>query len=570
MGFHYPQHLALFIVLLAVLALTVWSRWKRRRDLTSLGDWRLLRNLIDVPSLFRRQRKDVLSLVGLGVLIFATSGPQFGSQMKEVKQRGVDVFIAMDTSRSMLAEDIVPSRLDKAKRSLGLLVRNLSGHRTGIIAFAKEAIVQCPLTIDTEAAQMFLEVLDTNTIPRQGTSIGAAIRLALDSFPKEDKTGRAIVLLTDGEDHQSDPIGAAHAAKEAGVVIFTIGIGTSKGEVIKNRNEQGQVTEFHKHKGEMVVSRLDDASLTKIAEITGGKYFRASSSDGEIDEIASILNGFDKKEFTSKTYERLQERYQIFGIFVFLLLLIEFLYAEKSGQWARIRGNISGRWLGSVMLLFLFSTTAHADIKTHIVRGNELVQKKDFSGARAEFESARIDAPEEPLIPYNIGTVYYLEGKLDDAKREYETALALAKQPQLKSMVNYNLGHVLFSMNQRDAAIEKFKESLRTNPGDVDAKYNIEYIKAGHQPPPQQQQQPQKNDSNQGQDKKDETANAQESKEGDKSQTEKEGTISKENAEQILQMLQSQESEKMKDSKPIRVLQPKDDQKEDKAAGEDW
>lgn len=569
MGFHYPVFFMLYVLFAVAIAFTMWSRWKRRRDLRALGEWRLLKKLIDSGSLIRRKRKEVLGLVGLAILIFSTTGPQFGTNLKEVKQRGVDVFIALDTSRSMLAEDISPSRLEKAKRSLGLLVRNLAGNRTGIIAFAKEAIVQCPLTIDTDAAQMFLEILDTNTIPLQGTSIGDAIRLALTSFPKEDKTGRAIVLLTDGEDHQSDPIGAAKEAKEAGVVIFTIGIGTPKGEVIKNRNDQGQITEFHKYKGEMVVSRLDDASLTKIAEITGGKYFRASSSDMEIDEIGSILNEFDKKEFATKTYERLQERYQFFVLLAFILLLVEFFYGEKSNQWLRIKSVLNAKFFSILTLALLWNYPAQADIKNHIRRGNDFLKKNDFAAARAEFESARIDAPEEPILPYNIGTVYYLEGNLEEAKKTYEQALSLAKHPQIKALINYNLGHLLFAMNEREQAIEKFKDCLRNNPADVDAKYNIEYIKAGHQPPPQPQKQPNKDDKGQGQEKKEQSANVDEGNEG-KDQQKKEGDLSKENAEQILQMLQSQESEKIKSSKPVHAVQPKKNKNNDKAIGEDW
>ncbi len=556
MAFHYSQTFYLFIPFALLLGVYAWSRINRLRELARLGDWRLIKELVPIPALRRRRTKDGIGLVGLFFLIFAATGPQFGSKLKEVKQRGVDVFIAMDTSRSMLAEDVPPSRLDRAKRSLGVLTDKLGGNRIGIIAFAKDAVVQCPLTVDNEAARMFLDILDEKAVPRQGTSIGDAIRLALQSFPKDDKSGRAIVLLTDGEDHESDPVGAAKAAKEAGVVVFTIGIGTSKGEVIKDRDDQGKTVGFHKFQGEMVLSRLDDGLLNQIAQITGGRYYRASSTDSEIDEIADILNGFDKKEFASKIYERLQERYQFFLLIAFLLLLIEFFFGEKPGQIARMRKKFL------LIALLLMPMAAQADYKDHVRRGNKLLQGGDTAGARAEFENARIDLPEAPFLPYNVAATYYLEGNMEEAQKQYEQALAMTDDSSFRSMIHYNMGHMFFNKGESAKAIEHFKESLKLNPTDMDAKYNIEYIKAGKKPknPPQQQKQQ----------KQDGKGEQKEQKQGEAKDEKKPGDISKENAERILQMMKDQESEKMKeaDMRKPGLKKPKD--KKENEAGEDW
>lgn len=578
MSFHYPVALYLFILGAAMVGLHFWSRWKRKMDIQSLGDWKIIRQLVPVEALVRRGIKDIWVLVAFLLLIFTTAGPQFGNRMKEVKQRGMDVFVAVDTSRSMLAEDVAPSRMDRAKQSLSLLIQKLGGNRVGIIAFAKFAVIQCPLTVDTEAARMFLDLLDTNTVPKQGTSLGDAIRLGIQSFNKEDKSGKAIVLLTDGEDHESDPMGAAKLAKENGVVIFTIGIGTTKGEVIKKRDENGNVQEFLKHKGEMVLSRLDDTLLSKIAATTGGRYYRASSSDQEIDEIADILNGLDKKEFATKLYERREERFQWFGWVAFLILLIEFFVSEKAGQWQRIRA-IRFKQAVTAAVCLLFIGTAQADVKDHVRRGNQLLKKKDFAGARAEFESAAIDAPEAAFLPYNIATTYYLEGNFEEAKKRYEQALTMAKDPILKEQANYNLGHVMFHSGDKPGAIEKFKECLRINPSDEDAKYNIEYIRAGKSPknPPQQKQnqQQQQQQQNQGGDKKpgdqkDQQGQQEEKKQNDqKDQEQKEkGDLSKEDADRVLQMMNDQEKEKQKDAKQMRMGQQKKDEKED--SNEDW
>jgi Ca-activated chloride channel family protein len=566
MGYHYPENFAWFAAWALLIAVYAWSRWKRLRDLKQIADTRLLPQLVSIRALERRRFKDKVALIGLLLLIFATCGPQFGASMKEVRQRGVDVFIAMDTSRSMMAEDVPPTRMDHAKRALGLLIDKMQGNRIGIIAFAKRALVQCPLTVDSDAAKMFLDVMNDHTVPEQGTSIGDAIRLAIERFPKDDKGGKALVLLTDGEDHESDPLGAAKAAKNAGVTIFTIGIGTTKGEVIKNRDENGNVTGFLKHDGEMVMSHLDDGLLTDIANATGGKYYRASSTDREIDEIAETLSAFNKNEFATKTFERLQERYQYPLGLALMLLLLEFFFAENPGQRDRLRNGLTMRSLRALpLLVLLFAVPAHADFKDHVRAGASYLRKGDFEKARAEYESAQIDEPESPLLPYNIAATYYGEGRLDDAVKQYTRAWNMTIDSGLRAKIAYNWGHALFSKGDNAGAIEKFKECLKITPNDQDAKYNIEYIKSGKKPPQQPQQQ--KPQQGQGQQKQ---ANAQQ---GQPKET-KPGDMSKESAEQILQMMKEEESEKMKQSPPAKVGASDQDRKNKKDkqgdTGEDW
>lgn len=516
-----------------------------------------------MEALLRRKKKDLFALLAFGFLLIASVGPQFGTRLKEVHQKGVDVFIAIDTSRSMLAEDVPPSRMERAKRGLSLLISKLEGNRIGIIAFAKYAVLQCPLTVDTEAARMFLDILDENAVPAQGTAIGDAIRLAVQNFSKDDKTGKAVVLLTDGEDHRSDPEAAAELAKENGVVIFTIGIGTTQGDVIKKKDESGKVTEFLKHNGEMVMSRLDDGLLTKIATLTRGHYYRASSTDQEIDEIADQLNGFDKKEFSSKIFEQYEERYQIFALIGLLFLLLEFFFAEKPRQLVRVKNKMVAlklRWLAALLLLLLPHNSS-ASLKDHIIEGNKLLKGGDTKGARLEFESARIDAPDEAFIPFNIGTTYLLEGNFDDAKRSYEQASQIAKTRELKAQIAYNLGHVAFYEGKREEAIKHFKDCLKLTPNDVDAKYNIEYIRAGKtpkQPPPQQQKQDQNKSDQSPQNNESNDEGKQEQKQND----------AKENAERVLQMIEEQEKEKLKNAKTIPMGQSKKDKKNEST--EDW
>ena len=586
-AFRHPIAFFLYAPYAVLIALFAWSRFKRRRELKALGDWRLLAELVPLNGLKRRRHKDRMTLVACAVLIFAAAGPQFGSRLKEVKQRGVDVFIAVDTSRSMLAEDVPPSRLERAKQSLSLLIGKLDGNRVGVLAFARRAVMQCPLTVDTGAARLLLETVSVNTVPEQGTAIGSAIRLALARFPQKTQSGRAVVLLTDGEDHESDPIGAAKEAKAQGVVLFTIGIGTSKGEVIKNRDADGKVTEFLKHNGEMVISRLDDALLTKIAEITGGSYFRSTSTDHEIDEIADVLNGFEKRELSTKVFERLQERFAPFTLFALFLLIVEFFFAETPGQGRRVAGGFrqlwwrrSARTAATAALLLLTCAIAKADIRSQIREGNRLVTKGDLDGAARQFESAQIDDPENPLIAFNLATVAHLRGKEDESLKLFERADALTKDPALHARIAYNAGHVLFQMGKSPEAIEKFKESLRLNPHDMDAKYNLEYIRSGKKPqakaskpdeskspPPSPSAGPSQSPKpSEGQKSPDKQGDASPSPEPGASPTPKPGELSKEDAERVLQMSQDEESEKLK-ARPIRPLGSKEPPA---ASGEDW
>jgi Ca-activated chloride channel family protein len=598
MGFHHPTAFFLLIGFALAWGVFKWARARRRRDLQRIGDWRLVSGLVPVVALRRRRVKDRVALGALLLTIIAATGPLFGTRLKEVKQRGVDVFICIDTSRSMLAEDVAPNRLDRAKRSLGVLIEKLAGNRVGIVAFAKRAVLQCPLTIDPDAARLFLDSVTDHTVPEQGTGVGSAIRLALGRFPKDAKGGRAIVLLTDGEDTGSEPEEAAHEAKKAGVPVFTIGIGTTKGEVIKDRDEQGNVTSFHKYKGEMVVSHLDDAMLTKIAEITGGAYYRASSTDAEVDEIADTLNGFKKRDFAMHIYDRLQERYQPFAILALFLLLLEFFLAETPGQKQRIAARLATlrrkepetktpAAVALVILALLAPGVARADVRDRIREGNRLFQKKDFAGAAAAFESAANDDPDSPEIAFDLATAYYAAGKTDDALKAYDRAATLAKTPATKARIAYNQGHALYNSGKAPEALEKFKETLRLDPTDADAKYNVEYIRSGKTPPqpkpnpsPSPNNQNEKNDKDkkgqgqQNQQKQDQGkkgGEGQDQQNKDQNQSEepqpKPGELSKEEAEQILQMSKEQEQEKMK-ARPVRPLGDKNEKPA--AGGEDW
>ncbi|HMB69760.1 MAG TPA: VWA domain-containing protein [bacterium] len=320
MRFGHPELLmALWPALILVPVFLVWAFRSADRARRALLAEELLPKLARGWNPGRRRLKAVLQGTALLLLLFALTGPRVGSRETTVKRRGADLMFAIDTSLSMQAADIPPSRLAKARRQVSALFERLDGDRVGIVAFAGSAFLQCPLTLDYGAARMFLEVLDENAVSRPGTNIGAAIRSAMDAFPDSLGAGghEAILLITDGEDHYGDAVEAAEEAAKRGIRIYTIGIGSETGEPIPVRDG------FKKdRKGDVVLSSLDAETLERIALATGGEFHRATTGELELDRIYDSLSRLEEKELASRSFTQWEERFQFpLGLALFLLLL---------------------------------------------------------------------------------------------------------------------------------------------------------------------------------------------------------------------------------------------------------
>jgi len=284
--------------------------------------------------------RHLLFLLAVALLIVAAARPMWGARVNEVARRGVDVIIAMDTSLSMDAEDVKPSRLRKAKLEMSGLVDRLRGDRVGLVAFAGTAFVQCPLTLDHSAAKMFLEIMDTRLIPEPGTAIGRAISTSVEAFRSRERKYKTLVLLTDGEDHEGDPLAAARAAAEEGVVIHTVGIGSTAGEPIPMRDETGKISGYKKDRGgEVVTSRLDEETLRAIAATTGGIHVRATQGEVELDTLVAEISGMEKRELQSRMHAGLEERFQ-YPLALSIALLIVWLAIPDLGRARRSRKEV--------------------------------------------------------------------------------------------------------------------------------------------------------------------------------------------------------------------------------------
>jgi Ca-activated chloride channel family protein len=335
MRFYEPIYL-LGILLIPVIALFFWWAIDRKKKLLArFGDMPLIMRAASGISFKRQASKVTMLCAAVLFLSLAAAKPQIGTHMELMKREGIDIIIAIDVSGSMEAMDVTPgpiSRLAKAKQEIRSLINpeRLQGDRVGLVAFAGEAFIQCPLTLDYSAARIFLDVINTDLIPSPGTDLGAAIRKAAEGFIRRERKHKVLILITDGEGHGSDPTKAAEDARKEGVKIYTIGIGNPEGEPIPIYNRRGERVGFKKDKeGEVVISKTDITSLQKIALATGGKFYRASPSELELDKIYEEIAGMEKKELEGKLLLQYDDRFQWPLAIAMLFIIWELFLPER-------------------------------------------------------------------------------------------------------------------------------------------------------------------------------------------------------------------------------------------------
>ena len=300
-----------------------WSELRKIRRLKKFTATKLLSKLSESHSKPKTIARNVIYSVAILLLFLALAKPQWGKSQRKATPSGIDVLLALDVSRSMLAEDIKPNRLERAKRKISDLLGMLRGDRVGLVAFAGTSFVQCPLTLDYSAARIFLNAIDTDLIPVQGTAIGDALRKSVKAFRAEEKKSKAIILITDGEDQTGEAVQAAKEAREVGVKIFTIGIGKEIGAPLPNPDKTGGF--LKNEEGEVILTKLDETTLQKISLETGGSYVRSVTGDIDLKTIYldQINQNLEKKKFKSERRKIWQERFQWFIFPALLFLLYE-------------------------------------------------------------------------------------------------------------------------------------------------------------------------------------------------------------------------------------------------------
>lgn len=331
--FAHTDYLWTLLALVPLVFLAIWNVYQRRVKLGELGKPALVNQLLGGFSEKNRNIKSGLLFLSLVFIILAIANPQIGSKYEEVKREGVELMFCLDVSNSMLAEDIQPNRLERSKQAISKLVDELGSDKIGLIVFAGQAYTQLPLTTDYAAAKLFLSSVNTDIVPVQGTAIGAAIDLATNSFGKNESNNRAIVVISDGENHEDDALEQAKIATEKGIKVHTIGMGSPQGAPIPII-EKGKISGYRTdEEGNTVLSKMNETMLAEVASAGSGSYTRATNSDVGLGELLSRISKMEKKEFGKKMFTDFEDRFQYFLAIAVILLLLELFLPEVRWSW---------------------------------------------------------------------------------------------------------------------------------------------------------------------------------------------------------------------------------------------
>ena len=327
--FAHPEYLYLLFTLPALIVIYIYAVVIRTKALKKYGNQALIAQLMPEVSTKRQHLKFWTLLAAISVLVFVIAGPQFGSKLETVKRQGVEIMICLDVSNSMLSEDIKPNRLERAKQMLSRMVDTFTDDKVGLIVFAGEAFTQLPITSDYISAKMFLATINPSMVSTQGTAIGAAINLALRSFTPNESSGKTILIITDGENHEDDAVKAAMSASEKNITINVVGIGTPQGAPIP----VGGANNFMKDgAGNVIVTQLNEQMCQDIAAAGRGIYVRADNTNSAIRTLQNEIDKMDKSELDSKIYSEFDEQFHTLAWIVLALLLIEFIIMERKSR----------------------------------------------------------------------------------------------------------------------------------------------------------------------------------------------------------------------------------------------
>lgn len=543
--FRHPWALLWIPTFLAgAMLLRLWADRRRVQWMAILGRIETLKRLYPSQVGERRRIQFWLSAGGISFLLFAMAGPQWGIELAMSTARGLDVVVAVDTSLSMLTEDTAPNRIGKAKDELVQILDGLRGERVGIIAFAGAAYVQCPLTTDLDAAKSFLNSLKVGMVPQPGTALAAALDLGTSMLSKH-AGHKAMVLITDGEDHMGHSLEAARQAAQTGTQIYIVGVGTPEGGPIPLRDDQGRVTSYKKDKkGNTVISRLGEESLVLIAKASSGAYFRATTDESEVATIVKNISQIERSKILTGSQPRYRNRYRLPLALAMLLLFMEMIIPE-SGSLEIGRIFSAGKSLPAVargssiaiaaLAVFFFSGCSAEKSAADLWRGN-----RDYFGGRFEralerYLSAMQKTPKDPRPAFNAGDAQYKMQQWDPAVEKFsELADPKRSSKEMLPKALYNLGNTYYQKNELPKAVEAYKNCLLQNPKDEDCRFNlVKTIERMKQPPQKRKQQPQNQPKEQNQN------NQSQPPPSDRSRPQSE--MSQEDAERILQAVREKE-----------------------------
>lgn len=523
------QHIEFLYALAAIPFMVLFyfllTRWKKNA-MKKIGDPPLVKQLIQGFSSKLFAVKFILILLGFSFCAFAVADLVKPEGTQKINRKGIDVMIALDVSNSMLAEDIKPNRLERAKQLVSKIIDKLSDDKVGIVVFAGRAYLQMPLTTDHSAAKMYLSSASTDNVPTQGTVISQALKMSYAAFNTKEKKYRAIILISDGEDHDEDAIKVTKQLADEGIMVNTIGIGSPQGAPIMDK----ETNEYKKDEsGNTVISKLNEEELKSIAQSGNGLYQLFSSADEVADNLQKKLMTIGQTTLTGSSFGVYKNYFWYFLLAAFIILLIENFLPERKIKMSGLK-----KGMPVIFLILVTNISFSQNVKKDIIKGNEAYKKKQYNEAVGAYQKALKKSPENTTAFYNLGNALYKTDKLDDALKSYDNTVQTAKSNPVKEKAFYNGGVVLQKQNKLPECIKAYKNALKLDPNDEEARQNLE---RALQQLKQQQKQDQKDKK---QNKKDQQKEDQNKKDEPKPQPSK---ISKQDAEEKLKSLLEHEKD---------------------------
>jgi len=564
---------------------------RQRIELAKFASAGLLAQLTASVSPARRHFKRALVIAGVACLAMALARPLAGFRWEETRRKGLDLMFAVDTSRSMLAQDVKPDRLTRARMAVEDLLVKMEGDRVGLVAFAGNAFLQCPLTLDYDAFRQSLDALDTKIIPRGGTDIASAIHETEAALEGNGNNERILVLLTDGEDLEGSALDAARGAAKHGLKIFTVGVGSTSGELIPVKNEAGG-TQFAKDaSGQLVKSRLDETMLRQIAEATGAMYQPLGQQAEGLETIyAQGLAEFTRHELASRMQKVCLERFQWpLALGLFCLVLEPLLgirrrkFVKKST--ATIRPALAASWnrmarsaAAATIALMTVAHPLHASVST----AERAFQKGDYARAEREYRQAAAKDSEKPVLQFNHGAAAYKSGSFDQASESFARAMK-TDDLTLQQDDYYNLGNTQYRLGQKtekangqetiktwEQAVQSYEAALQLKSTDADAKYNRDFVKRKLEELKKQQQQKQdQQKQQQNQDKNQQSQDQKDQNKQDGQQEKQNQSKSRDKQDQPNQQNDSSSQQAKQDQKNGKDQEQQNDQQQQAAANKD-
>ncbi len=580
MRFEHHELLWYGLALLIVLgAFFVWSWRKRRQLIAQFVQSRLLAHLTVGVSARRQKIRMVLILIACGLLMVVLARPQWGFSYEEARQRGLDVVVAIDTSRSMLAADVAPNRLSRAKLAALDLKKLARTDRVGLIAFAGSAFLQCPLSFDDEAFRQNVNALDVNIIPQGGSALAEAIETARAAFERKNENHKVLVLFTDGEDNAGEALDAAKKAAEEGMRIFTVGVGTPNGELLRVNDGKGRTDYIRDDQGNVVKSRLNEKLLREISEASHGFYMLLAGANTMELLYERGLAPLPKGELGGRHIKKYHERYQWFlGLVIVLLLTEMFLPERKKAR--RTETRPAAVFARAAMFLFIASFAGQASP----ARGLQQYQAGQYQSALREYRNALRDKKDDPRLHFNAGTAAYQAQNYDKAV-EYLNSALVTPDLELQERAYYNRGNALYRLGEATSeskekmghwedAVASFESALKLNPKDGDAKFNQDVVKQKLEELKKQQQQQQDQQSKddqkkddkdkQDQNKKDDQQQKQDQSKPDESKQQQDKDQQRKDQQQKEQQQKQQQDQAKKEEQKKQQQQQSQAQKGDK------